>query len=76
MWKIKSEAVPLTTGGKWHHLKIFQKIPEKLIGKARSQGATENSYTGQGTHTAESTTVKVQSIEHGKYRYIYKVVQI
>jgi hypothetical protein len=46
--------------GNWNHLKIIQKIPEQHSGKARNQGATENSHIGHCTHTAESTDVKVQ----------------
>jgi hypothetical protein len=46
--------------GNWNHLKIIQKIPEQHTVKARSQGATENSYIGHCTRTLESTNVKVQ----------------
>jgi hypothetical protein len=46
--------------GNWNHLKIIHKIPEQRIGKARSQGATENSHIGHCTNTAESTDVKVE----------------
>jgi Asp-tRNA(Asn)/Glu-tRNA(Gln) amidotransferase C subunit len=46
--------------GNWNHFKIIQKIPEQRTGNPRSQGATENSHIGHGTHTAESTNVKAQ----------------
>jgi hypothetical protein len=58
--------------GNWNHHKMIQKISEQHTGKARNQGATENSHIGHGTHTSESTKVKVQNIQHRKY----KVVQI
>jgi ABC-type bacteriocin/lantibiotic exporter with double-glycine peptidase domain len=40
-------------------VKIIHKIPEQHARKARNQGTTENSCTGHGTHTSESTGVKV-----------------
>ena len=44
----------------WNDLKIIQKILEQPKGKARNQGTTENRHIGHGTHTSESTNVKVQ----------------
>jgi hypothetical protein len=35
-------------------------VPKKHARKERNQGTTENSHTGQGTRTSESTNVKVQ----------------
>jgi len=49
-----------------NHHKIIHKIPEQHTRKARHQGPTENSHTGHHTHTAESTDVNVQHIQHGK----------
>jgi hypothetical protein len=48
--------------GNWNHLNIIQKIPGQHTGKARNQGATENSHIGHCTHTSESTNVEVQYI--------------
>jgi hypothetical protein len=46
--------------GNWNNLKIIQKIPEQHTRKAQNQGTTENSHIGHGTHTLESSKVKVQ----------------
>jgi hypothetical protein len=45
----------------WNHFKILQKILQQHTGKARSQGTTENSYTGHSAHTAESANVEAQN---------------
>ena len=41
--------------GSWNHLKIIQKIPDQHTGKARNQGATQNSHTGHCADTPGST---------------------
>ena len=52
--------------GQWNHRRIFQIIPERHTGKAQNQGTADNILIGHCTHTAESTDVKVQNIQHGK----------
>jgi len=47
-------------------LKIIQKICDQHTGRARNQGATENSHVGHSTRTSESTNVKVQNIKLAK----------
>lgn len=42
---------------KWKDHKIIHKIPQQHNGKARNQGTIE-SYSGQCTHTEESTNYK------------------
>jgi hypothetical protein len=42
------------------HFKILQKILEQHTRQARSQGTTENSYTGHSTRTAASANVEAQ----------------
>jgi hypothetical protein len=51
--------------GHWNHLEIIQIIPEHHTGKAQNQGTADNSHIGHCTHTAESSNVKVQNIQHG-----------
>jgi len=57
--------------GEWNHLSIIQTVPEEHTGKARNQGTTANSHTGQCTHTSESTDVMVQNIQQGKQQCMY-----
>jgi hypothetical protein len=52
--------------GNWKHFIIIQEIPEQHTGKAGNQGATGNGHVGHCAHTSESTSVKVQNIQHGK----------
>ena len=58
----KSKFDTSNSKGNWNHLRIIQKIPEQHSMKARNQGTTEDSHTGYGTHTSESTDVQVQKI--------------
>jgi patatin-like phospholipase/acyl hydrolase len=48
------------------YVSVIQKMPEKLIGKARNQGTIKNNHIGHRTHAAGSANVKVQNIQHGK----------
>jgi hypothetical protein len=48
--------------GSWNNLKSIQKVPEQYTRKAQNQATTENSHIWHGTHTSESTYVKVQNI--------------
>jgi hypothetical protein len=70
MWNVKTKVIPIIRGGgeggRLEPSKIIQKIPEQRTGKARNQGTTENSHIGHCTHSAESTNVKVENIQHGK----------
>ena len=65
MWNVKRKSDTKNNKGNWNHFKIIQKIPEQHTGEAH-QGTTENSHIGHGTHTSESTNVKVQITMHGK----------
>jgi lipopolysaccharide export LptBFGC system permease protein LptF len=49
----------------WNHTKITQRIPELHTGKARHQGATQNSLTGHCARSAGSAKIKVQNIQRG-----------
>ena len=53
----------------WNHLKVIQKIPEQHTGKAQNEGTTGNGHIGHCIHTLDSTSVKVQNIQHGKEYY-------
>jgi tRNA(Ser,Leu) C12 N-acetylase TAN1 len=48
----------------WDYFKVIQKVREQHTGKTRSQVTPENSHIGHCTHTAESTNVKIQYIQH------------
>jgi hypothetical protein len=66
MWNVKTKVIPVIIGATGTISNSFRKIPEQHNGKARNKGTTENCHIGHCTHTAESTDVKVQSIERGK----------
>jgi hypothetical protein len=52
--------------GSSKHSKIIQNVTEQHIGKALNQGTSQNSHIVHFTHTAVSTNIKVQNIQHGK----------
>jgi hypothetical protein len=60
MWNVKTNVISVIIGANRNDIKIIQKIPEPLTGKARNQGAAENSHIGHCTNTSESTDVRVQ----------------
>jgi hypothetical protein len=62
MWNVNTDMIPVITGATGTITKIIQKIPEQHSRKAWNQASTENSHTGHGTHSSESTNVKVQNI--------------
>jgi hypothetical protein len=61
---VKNECYTNFNSGNWDHLHVIQTIPEHLTGKARHQGATENSHMGHSTDTADRADerIKVQNI--------------
>ena len=71
----KKNLIPVIIKSKWNHLKAIQKIQQKHNWKARNQGTTENSQTGQRAHTGGSTVVKVQKVYHVKEDYIAHTMQ-
>jgi hypothetical protein len=58
--KCKNKCDTSNNSGNWNDVKIIQKKPEQHMGKAQNQGTKENSHSGYGTHTSQSTNVKVQ----------------
>ena len=57
---VKNKCYTNFSRGKWGHLRVIQTTPEHHTGKARHQGATENSHMGHSTHTADSTEVRIK----------------
>ena len=61
MWNEKTNSDTSNNRDNWNNLKIIQKIPEQLIGKARYQETTENRHTGHYAHTSEKCKYKTLS---------------
>jgi hypothetical protein len=62
MWNVKANVIPVIIG----QLQILHTVPKQHAGKSRNRGTTKNSHIGLCTCTSQSTTVKVQIIQHGK----------
>jgi hypothetical protein len=61
MWNVKTNVTPVIKRATETISKSFRKLLSNINGKARNQGTTENSHTGHGTHTSESTDVTIQN---------------
>ena len=64
MWNVKTKVIAVIIGTTGTVSKSFRKYVSNIPGKHEVKELTENSHIGHCTHTAESTDVKVQSIEH------------
>jgi len=58
------------------NMSIIQTVPERYTWKALHQGTTENNLVGHFIHTWQSTDVKVQNINYGKYYCMYHKLQL
>jgi hypothetical protein len=61
MWNVKTNVIPVIIGAT-ASISVIQKIPEQHTRKAQNEGTTESGCIGHGTHTSESTNVKVQEV--------------
>jgi len=64
MWNVKTKVIPVIIGATGTISKLFRKYVSNIPGKYEVEELTENSHIGHCTYNAESTNVKVQSIEH------------
>jgi hypothetical protein len=71
---VKEKCYTSNYWGDWNHFKTVQTVPDQHTRKAQNEGTTKtkkNTHIGHCTHTAESATVKLQNIFHGKNNVKY-----